>query len=86
MIKPILDQVLVKEIPHSNRSKGGIFLANNLLERSCKAEVIAVGRGSANREMEYKPKDVIFHIKSAGTELIENGEKYYAKYGYTCLH
>jgi chaperonin GroES len=77
MIKAIREQVLIKPLPSNKVSRGGIIVADSFVERSSKGVVINTGRGTKNRPMEYQKDDIIFHIKTAGIEVIQDGEKYY---------
>jgi chaperonin GroES len=76
-MKPIKNFVLIKPCPADEVSEGGLFLPESARERSSKADVVAVGRGTAAMAMEAKPGDRIFHIKGAGTEFIINGESHF---------
>jgi chaperonin GroES len=76
-IKAHNEQVLVKPLPSNKVSKGGIIVADSFLKRSDKGVVVNVGRGTKNRPMEYQKDDIVFNIRGAGVEIIEDGEKYY---------
>lgn len=76
-MKPIRDLVLIKPFLADEMTEGGLFVPTTARERSCKAEVIEVGRGTKLIEMEAKKGDIIFHIKGAGEEIIINGEPHY---------
>jgi co-chaperonin GroES (HSP10) len=65
-MKPIRDFVLVKP-----------FMADEFRERSSKAKVISVGRGTAKVKMEAKKDDCIFHIKGAGEPVVVNNELHF---------
>lgn len=77
MIKAHNENVLIKPLPSKRVSKGGIIVADSYVERSSMGVVINTGRGTKKRPMEYQKDDVIFHIKTAGVEVIQDGEKYY---------
>jgi co-chaperonin GroES (HSP10) len=76
-MKPIRDFVLVKPFMAEGVTEGGLFLPENYIERSCKAQVISVGNGTAKIKMEAKKNDVIFHIKGAGEAIILNDELHF---------
>jgi chaperonin GroES len=76
-MKPIRDFVLIKPYPAEEKSEGGLFLPEQYRERSSKAHVVGVGRGTAEIKMEAKSGDTIFHIKNAGTEVLINGEQHF---------
>lgn len=77
MITPIREQILVKPLPTSKVSKGGIIVADSYVEKSNKLLVIKTGRGTQKRPMEYQPNDIVFRIKNSGVEIEEKGEKFY---------
>lgn len=77
MIKAHNENVLIKPLPSKKVSKGGIIVADSYVERSSMGVVVNTGRGTKKRPMEYQKDDVIFHIKTAGVEVIQDGEKYY---------
>jgi co-chaperonin GroES (HSP10) len=76
-MKPIRDFVLVKPFMAEGVTEGGLFIPENYRERSCKAQVVSVGNGTAKIKMEAKKNDVIFHIKGAGEAIILNDELHF---------
>ena len=76
-MKPIRDFVLVKPFMAEGVTEGGWFIPENYRERSCKAQVISTGRGTAKIKMEAKKDDVIFHIKGAGEAILLNNELHF---------
>lgn len=77
MIKPIKDQVLVKPFESDNISSGGIIVSDAHKETSNKVKVIAVGNGTKNLPMNWKPGETAFRIKDCGDEIIIGGEKHF---------
>lgn len=77
MITPIRNLVLVKSELGDNVSEGGIFVPDSFIGRSAKGTIVAVGNGIAGSPMRFKPNTVCWHIKDAGTEVIENDIKYF---------
>jgi co-chaperonin GroES (HSP10) len=73
-MKPIRDLVLVKPFAPDEITEGGLLLPEGFRERSCKAKVISVGRGTSKVKMEAKKDDIVFHIKGAGEPVILNNE------------
>jgi len=59
-MKPIRDFVLVKPFMADEITEGGLFIPEGFRERSSKAKVISVGRGTAKVKMEAKKDDCIF--------------------------
>jgi chaperonin GroES len=76
-IKPIKNFILVKPALSEDISEGGIIVPDNCKERSCKAGVVSVGRGTPDKPMFVKPGDTIWNIKDAGQEIEENGELFF---------
>ena len=74
---PIGTLILVKPIKGKEVTKGGILVPIELAERSSKAEVVAVGRGTQNNPMQFEVGNTVYNIKGAGDEFIINGEKHY---------
>lgn len=77
MIQPIKDNVLVKPFASDNISSGGIIVSDAHKEISNKVKVIAIGNGSKNLPMNWKPGDIAFRIKDCGDEIFIKGEKYF---------
>ena len=77
MIQPIRNNVLVKSELSDDISEGGIIVPDAFLGRSAKGKIIAVGNGTKDKPMRIPSNVTCWHIKDAGTEIIENGEKYY---------
>jgi chaperonin GroES len=77
MIKPILDNILIKPYLSDDKSSGGIIVSEAHRAISQKVEVIAVGNGTKKNPMNFKPGDTAFRVKDSGTELIIEGEKYF---------
>jgi co-chaperonin GroES (HSP10) len=76
-MKPIRDFVLVKPFMADEITEGGLFIPEGFRERSSKAKVIAVGRGTSKIKMEAKKDDCIFHIKGAGEPVVVGNELHF---------
>lgn len=74
---PLRDFILIKPCPSDEISEGGLFIPESARERSSKAEIIKVGKGTKHIKIEAKEGDIIFHVKGAGDELIIDGEPHY---------
>lgn len=74
MIQPIRNQVLVRPCASDDLSAGGIVVPDYFKERSAKAEIIAVGKGTKDKPMRIPSGVTCWHIKDAGVEIIEKGE------------
>ena len=83
MLQPINDNLIVKVSKKEQQERNGFTIANpsNLQEKQDKGEVIAVGDGRIALNgtpipMKIKVGDVILFNKFAGTEVIDEKEKY----------
>ncbi len=76
-MKAIRDNIIVKPFKSDEVSEGGLIVPENCRERNNKATVISVGDGTKRHPKKLEIGDVVFHVKDAGTEIIENGEKYF---------
>lgn len=76
-MKPLRDLILIKPCASDNVTEGGLFIPESAKERSCKAEIVKVGRGTKDITMEANVGDIVFHIKGAGEEIIINNEPHY---------
>lgn len=76
-IRPIRNFLLIKPCPPDEVTAGGIFVPENVRERSCKAHVVRVGGGTKDRPMRYRPTYTVWHIKDSGEPIEENGTLYY---------
>lgn len=80
-IKPTRSQMLVKPVKEDEYSKGGIFLgAASAQEVQCEFDVLAVGRGTFNKQGEIIVPDVfpgcrVIANRWAGVEVEYNGSK-----------
>jgi chaperonin GroES len=77
MIQPIRNNVLVKCFEVSNISDGGILVPDSFKKDSNKVRIIAVGDGTKKRPMKLKSGDIAYRVRDWGTEVTDNGEKYF---------
>ena len=75
------DRVLVKPIPHEEKTKAGVYLPDTAKERPQRGEVMAVGPGrmlenGQRVEPTVKVGDKVLFGKYAGTEIKIEGEEY----------
>lgn len=73
-IRPIRNFLLIKPCPPDEVTAGGIIVPESVRERSCRAKVVAVGGGTKDRPMRYRPTYTVWHIKEAGCEIEQGGE------------
>ena len=77
MIRPIRNNILVKPLPKTTQTSGGIFLPESFMEDSDKVEVVEVGAGTTKKPMKLKKGDIGFRVHKWGTPVEENGVTYY---------
>ena len=72
-LRPLHDQVIVKQFKANELSKGGIVIAGDKTEKPLKGEVTAVGPGrfldDVRLPMTVKIGDVVLFGKQSGTEV-----------------
>ena len=74
-IQPLADRVLVLPAP-AEEKVGGIIIPDTAKEKPQRGKVIAVGEGTKDDKMVLKEGDEVLYGKYAGTELVNEGEKY----------
>ena len=74
-IQPLADRVLVLPAP-AEEKVGGIIIPDTVKEKPQRGKVIAVGEGTKDDKMVLKEGDEVLYGKYAGTELVNEGEKY----------
>ncbi len=74
-IKPLGTKVVIKEMVAEEKTASGIVLPGTAKEKPQMAEVLAVGPGSEDVQMEVKVGDKVIFSKYAGTEVKFNGEE-----------
>lgn len=77
MIRPILDNVLVRPFLTDGVSTGGIIVSEAHRGLSDKCEVVSVGNGTNRNPMNWKPGDIAFRVHACGDEVIINGERHF---------
>jgi co-chaperonin GroES (HSP10) len=77
MLKPIRNNVLVKPFPPSEISEGGIFVPLSVRKENNRVRVVAVGNGTKDRPMQFKPGQVAYRVAQWGTPVEIEGEKHY---------
>lgn len=80
-LEPLLDRVIVKNVPMDRMTKGGIHIPENARKPQEEAEVISVGVGKLLKDGSHFPMDVkvgdrvTFH-KNTGTTVRVDGMEY----------
>ncbi|MBQ1408091.1 MAG: co-chaperone GroES [Eubacterium sp.] len=75
-IKPLGARVVIKKLEAEEKTAGGIILTSAAKEQPQMAEVIAVGPGTKDEEMEVKVGDKVVFAKYAGSDVTYEGEDY----------
>ena len=75
-IKPLGDRVVIKMVETEETTKSGIILTAAAKEKPQVAEVVAVGPGTKDVQMELSVGDKVIMSKYAGTEIKLDGEEY----------
>ena len=75
-IKPLGARDVIKKIEAEEKTAGGIILTSSAKEAPQYAEVVAVGPGTKDEDMEVKVGDKVVFSKYAGTEIKFEGEEY----------
>ena len=75
-IKPLADRVLVKPAAAEEKTISGIIIPDSAKEKPLKGEVLAVGKGTKDEEMEVAVGDSVLFGKYSGQEIELEGEKY----------
>lgn len=69
---PLGDKVVLKQKSAEVTTKSGLVLASKSQEKPQEAEVVAVGPGTADVEMQVKVGDMVIYSKYAGVEVEDN--------------
>lgn len=77
MIKPILQNIIVKPFKSEEVSDGGIFVPESYRSVNNKVMVVATGNGTIKKPMRLKEGDIGFRVKDWGEPMIIDGELHY---------
>lgn len=75
-IKPLGTKVVIKKLEAEEKTQGGIILTSSAKEKPQVAEIMAVGPGTKDEDMELKAGDKVVFAKYAGTDVKYAGEEY----------
>jgi len=80
-IRPLQDRVVVKRVPHEEKTKGGLFIPDSAKEKPIEGVVVAVGSGKIQKNGHVTPLDVkagdrVLFGKYSGTEVKIEGEEH----------
>ena len=73
-LAPLGDRVVLKALVAEETTKSGIVLPGTEKEKPQQAEVLAVGPGTKDVEMEVKVGDKVIYSKYSGTEIKDGDE------------
>ena len=74
---PIGNQILVKPCQSESVTESGLIIPESVQQRSCKVEILKVGRGTKESPMKIPSGCIGYHILGAGVEVIEAGMSYF---------
>ncbi|MBM3509895.1 MAG: co-chaperone GroES [Alphaproteobacteria bacterium] len=80
-IRPLQDRVLVKRIEEETKTKGGIIIPDTAKEKPSEGTVIAVGKGTRDKDgklhaLDVKKGDRVMFGKWSGSEVKVDGVDY----------
>lgn len=80
LVEPTSDRLLVKKIEDDKKTKSGLVLSEDVVERPTKGTVLEVGEGRMNDDgvvlpIKIKKNDVILYPKYAGHPVKIDGEE-----------
>ena len=73
---PLGDRVVLKQLEAETTAKSGIILASSAQEKPQEAEVVAVGPGTEDVQMEVKIGQKVIYSKYAGTNVSMDDQEY----------
>ncbi len=73
---PLGDRVVLKQLEAETTTKSGIILASSAQEKPQEAEVVAVGPGTEDVQMEVKIGQKVIYSKYAGTNVSMDDQEY----------
>lgn len=74
-LQPVNDRVVVRRLPAEEKTAGGIIIPDTAKEKPQQGEIIAVGPGKVDYNMQVKTGDRVLFGKYAGQELTYDGEE-----------
>lgn len=75
-LKPMADNILLKQTEAEETTASGIILATTTKEKPAIYEVISAGPGTKDVEVTVKPGDKVVVGKYTGSEIKLDGEEY----------
>jgi len=76
MLKPLHDNVVLKEKKPEKTTKSGIILTSDDTQKPNTAQVISVGPGTSDHKMSVNEGDIVVYKNYAPTDIEIDGEKY----------
>ena len=75
-LKPLADRVVVLPKQIEEKTASGLIIPDSSKENPLEGEVVAVGRGIDENDMEVSVGDKVLYGKYAGTEITYEGKQY----------
>ena len=75
-IRPLGARVVIKKMDALEKTEGGLILSGAAKEKPQQAEVLAVGPGTAEEQMELKVGDIVVFSQYGGDNIKFKGEEY----------
>ena len=73
---PLADRVVLKQLEAETKTESGIILTSSAQEKPQEAEVVAVGPGTEDVQMEVKIGQKVIYSKYAGTNVSMDNKEY----------
>ncbi len=75
-LKPLADRVVILPKAQEEKTASGLIIPDASKEKPLEGEVVAVGRGTKDIEMELSVGDKVLYGKYSGTEISYEGKSY----------
>ena len=75
-LKPLGNRVVLQELEAEEKTPSGIILPDSAKEKPQEADVVAVGPGDEESEMQVKEGDRVIYAKYSGTDVKLDDEEY----------
>ena len=76
-MQPIRNFLLCKPFPADEMSDGGIIVPDSVKKDSNRLLVIATGRGTKDRKMQFTAGQTVYRVKDWGEPIDIEGERHY---------
>jgi chaperonin GroES len=76
-MQPIRNFILCKPFPPDEISDGGIIVPDSVKKDSNRLLVVATGRGTKDRKMQFTAGQTVYRVKDWGEPIDIEGERHY---------